>query len=215
MFTRSKAKQLQLTYPLALTSSLVPSSVHEAFLDPRWVKAMKEEFTALNKNGTWELVPYFDSMNLIGCNWVYRVKYNPDGLVLKFKARLVVKGFLQTPRMDCMEIFSPVVKTTTIRVLFTLAVTFGWDIQQVDINNAFLNGDLTEEVYMSQPEGFVDMNCPSHVCRLRKSLYGLKQAPRTWYTKLRLALQSWGFVRAVSDASLFVKHTSQLLVLVL
>lgn len=139
---------------------------------------MTEEFTALKQNGTWVLVPYSNNMNLIGCKWVYRIKYNPNGSILKFKARLVAKGFLQNPGVNYMKTFSPVIKAPTIRVLFTLAVTFGWDIQQVDINNAFLNSDLTEEVYMSQPEGFEDKSFPSHVCWLKKSLYGLKQAPR-------------------------------------
>ena len=148
-------------------------------------------------------------MNLIGCRWVYRIKYNPNGTVLKHKTRLVAKGFLQPPGVDYAETFSLVVKAPTIRVLFTLVVTFGWDIQQVNIDNAFLNEDLTEEVYMSQPEGFIDARYPSHVCKLRKSLYDLNQAPRAWYTKLRVVLQSWGLVRVVSDASLFIIHTSQ------
>lgn len=122
---------------------------------------------------------------------MFKVKYNSDGTILKHKARLVAKGFHQTPGIDFEETFSPVVKAPTIRVLFTLAVTFGWDIQQVDVNNAFLNGDLHEAVFMVQPEGFVDDQFPTHVCKLRKSLYGLKQAPRAWYTKLRTALHSW------------------------
>ena len=92
-------------------------------------------------------------------------------------------------------------------MLFSLAVTFEWDLQLVDINNAFLNGDLEEEVFMSQPKGFISSMRPSHVCKLKKSLYGLKQAPRAWYTKLRNALQSRGFLRNVLDASLFIKRT--------
>jgi len=141
-------------------------------------KAMEEEFITLQHNQTWDLVPFSTDMNLIGCKWMYRIKYNPNGTILKHNARLVAKGFLQTPRVDYAETFSPIVKAPTIRVLFTLAITFGWDIQQVDINNVFLNGDLTENVYMSQSEGFTNSRFPSHVCKLRKSLYGLKQAPR-------------------------------------
>ena len=94
-------------------------------------------------------------------------------------------------------------------------MTYGWDIQQVDVNNAFLNGDLHEDVFMVQPEGFVDGRFPTHVCKLRKSLYGLKQAPRAWYTMLRSALHSWGFVRAISNASLFIKMTDQSVIYVL
>ena len=92
--------------------------------------------------------------------------------------------------------------------MFSLALTFGWDIQQVEINNAFLNGELTENVYMTQLEGFIDAQLPNFVCKLKKSIYGLKQAPRACYTKLKTALQAWGFVRLVADASLFIKRSS-------
>ena len=109
--------------------------------------------------------------------------------------------------IDYSETFSLVVKAPTIKVLFSLAVHFGQDIQQVDINNAFLNGELMKDVYISQPAGFVDSKFPSYVYKLKKSLYGLKQAPQAWYTKLRSALQGWGFSRVVSDASLFIKRT--------
>jgi len=176
---------------------------------------MEEEFIDLQKNNTWELVPFFDDMNLIRCKWVFRIKYNSDGSVLKYKVRLVAKGFLQNSGIDYVETFSLVVKAPTIRVLFSLAVTFGWDVQQVDVNNAFLNGDLEEEVFMSQRDGFVSSAHPSHVCKLKKFLYRLKQAPRAWYTKLRNALQSWGFLRAVSDASLFIKRTSTFVIFIL
>lgn len=101
---------------------------------------MQEEFSALQHNDTWDLVSFSSSMNLIGCKWMFRVKYNPDGSILKYKAWLVAKGFLQTLKVDHAKTFSPIIKTPTIWVLFSLAITFGWDIQQVDVNNAFLNG---------------------------------------------------------------------------
>ena len=113
-------------------------------------------------------------MNIIGCKWVFRIKYKADGTFLRYKARLVAKGFHQNPDIDYAETFSPVVKAPTIRVLFSLVVTFGWDIQQVVVNNAFLNGDLSENVFMSQPEGFVHSQFSTHVCKLNKSRYGLK-----------------------------------------
>ena len=134
----------------------------------------------------------------------------------KYKARLVAKGFQQTPGVDFSETFSLVVKASAIRIVFTLAVSRGWDIQQIDINNAFLNGDLDEEVFMSQPDGFVDQAKPTYVCKLHKALYGLKQAPRGWFEKLRVALLTWGFHNSVSDTSLFYshKHGQMLLLLV-
>ena len=116
--------------------------------------------------------------------------------------------------MDFFETFSPVVKPSTIKVIFTLAVTFGWDIQQVDVNNAFLNGVLTEEVYTYQPEGYEDPTKPDHICKLHKALYGLKQAPRAWYAQLSTTLLDWGFVNSVSDSSLFIyKRDTQCLYL--
>ena len=143
---------------------------------------------------------------MVQCNWVFRTKLKVDGSLDKYKARLVAKGFQQTPGVDFFETFSPVVKASTIRIIFTLAVSRGWDIQQIDINNAFLNGDLHEEVFMSQPDGFVDQAKPTYVCKLHKALYGLKQAPRAWFETLRGALLTWGFHNSVSDTSLFYSH---------
>lgn len=126
MITRAKAKQISLTSPYALVSSLEPHSAQEALLDPNWTKAMEEEYSALLRNQTWDLVPFSSDMNIIGCKWVFRIKYNPDGSLLKYKARLVAKGFLQTPGIDFAETFSPVVKALIIRVLFSLVVTYSW-----------------------------------------------------------------------------------------
>ena len=106
-------------------SSIEPSSISEALLDSRWVKAMNEEYIALQKNHTWDLVPLFKDMNLVGCKWIFRVKYNADSSILKYKARLVAKGFHQTPGVNYAETFSPIVKIPAIRVLFALAATYG------------------------------------------------------------------------------------------
>ncbi|KAM1382347.1 hypothetical protein ACFX2F_034822 [Malus domestica] len=148
--------------------------------------------------------PSLPSHNLIGCKWVFRIKRHPDGTIDRYKARLVAKGFHQRPGVDFSDTFSPVVKPTTIRIVLHLAVTHGWPIRQLDVNNAFLHGTIHENVYMVQPPGFVDSNHPSHVCKLRKALYGLKQVPRAWYKELHSFLLSHGFVNAISDASLFL-----------
>lgn len=105
--------------------------------------------------------------------------------IQKYKAKLVAKGFQQTPSLDYSEMFSLVVKSSIIRVIFTLVVQFHWDIQQIDINNAFLNDDLQEVVFMKQLKGFTDSNHPHHVCKLQKALYGLNQAPHAWFDKLK------------------------------
>ena len=137
---------------------------------------------------------------------MFRMKFRSDGSVLKHKARLVAKGFHQTPGVDFWDTFSSVIKPSTIRVIFTLAISFGWRIQQVDVNNAFLNGDLQEVVFMEQPIGFINEKFPHHVCQLKKVLYGLKQAPRAWFNKLKGALHAWGFHASTFDISLFIKR---------
>ncbi|MCI27024.1 retrovirus-related Pol polyprotein from transposon TNT 1-94, partial [Trifolium medium] len=138
----------------------------------------------------------------IGCKWVFRVKENPDGSVNRYKARLVAKGFHQRQGFDFTETFSPVVKPVTIRIILTIAITHHWSIQQLDVNNAFLNGILDEEVYMTQPQGFDNGN-PSQVCKLNKALYGLKQAPRQWFERLQTTLLQLGFKSSKCDPSLF------------
>lgn len=132
---------------------------------------------------------------------------NPDGSINKYKARLVAKGFHQKAGIDYNETFSPVVKSVTVRIVLTLPVTNQWPIQQLDVNNAFLNGFLNEEVYMIQPPGF-EQHDPSLVCKLNKALYGLKQAPRAWFERLKSALVKLGFVASKCDPSLFTLHTS-------
>ncbi|KAL5824369.1 hypothetical protein ACOSQ3_020432 [Xanthoceras sorbifolium] len=176
---------------------------------------MDEEYGALIKNHTWTLVPPPPNCNIVGHKWVFRIKYNVDGSISKYKARLVAKGFHQTPGVDFSDTFSPVIKPSTIRVIFTLAATFGWKIQQVDVNNAFLNGELEELAFMGQPSGFTSSSHPSHVCRLNKALYGLKQTPRAWFHKLKSALVEWRFVNSTSDVSLFIKKVGVKVVYVL
>ncbi|GKE50333.1 retrovirus-related pol polyprotein from transposon TNT 1-94, partial [Tanacetum coccineum] len=122
----------------------------------------------------------------------------------RHKARLVAQGFSQIPSLDYSHTFSPVVKATTVRVVLSLAVIYGWKLHQLDVNNAFLHGHLTERVYMEQPPGFTDSRFPNHVCRLNKAIYGLKQAPRAWFQRLSSFLLQNGFTCSRSDPSLFV-----------
>ncbi|KZV54184.1 hypothetical protein F511_36903 [Dorcoceras hygrometricum] len=146
---------------------------------------------------------------IIGCKWVFKLKFNPDGSVARHKARLVAKGCSQTPGLDYTETFSPVVKPCTIRIILTLAASKGWPIKQLDVNNAFLHGHLKDVVYMRQPPGFeVSSSGSPMVCRLHKAIYGLKQAPRAWFHRLTHSLQAFGFVSSKADPSLFIKSSS-------
>ncbi|CAH9134814.1 unnamed protein product [Cuscuta epithymum] len=194
---------VNLTTRHPVSTTLEPASVKEALRDPRWQSAMEEEMAALRRNQTWTLVPR-TSQTPITCKWLFRIKRHADGSVARFKARLVARGFLQQPGRDYAETFSPVTKPATIRIILSLALSRQWPLRQLDVNNAFLHGSLSEEVYMVQPAGFVDSAHPKHVCRLHKALYGLKQAPRAWYLELSRFLISTGFRKSRADASLFI-----------
>jgi len=143
-------------------------------------------------------------MNMIGSRWVYKIKRHVDGRITRYKAQLVACGFTQQDGIDYLEMFSLVIKPTTVHLVLTIVVLYGWNIHKLDVYNAFLNGILQEEVYLTQPPGFVDPALPSHVCRLHKSLYGLKQAPRAWYNRLSEFLISIGFQASKGDTSLFI-----------
>ena len=182
MTTRSKngiSKPKAFTAVQALTAKidyteLEPPNFRVAMQYTNWSKAMDEEFEALQRQGTWILVPSHPCQNVVGCKWVYKLKRNSDGSISRYKARLVAKGFHQQYGVDFDETFSPVIKPPTVRIILSLAVQFNWPLRQLDVRNAFLHGHLKEEVYMAQPSGYVDSRFPNHVCKLQKSLYGLK-----------------------------------------
>jgi hypothetical protein len=196
--------QLKHTHP--------PRDYQEALRTPHWRDAMETEFSALQANGTWRLVPPLPGVNLIDSRWVFKVKLHADGSIERYKARLVAKGYKQRFGLDCDETFSPVVKPATILLLLSMALSHRWHLRQLDIQNAFLNGYLDEEVYMRQPPGFVDSNKPGHYCKLVRSLYGLKEAPRVWHARLSQVLGSLGFFPSVADTSLFILRRREIIV---
>jgi histone deacetylase 1/2 len=185
-------------------TTIEPTTHHEALRIPHWRDAMELEFNALLRNKTWHLVPPRPGLNVIDSKWVFKIKRHSDGYIERYKARLVAKGFKQRYGLDYEDTFSPVVKPTTIRLLLSLAVTNGWHLRQLDVQNAFLHGVLEEEVYMRQPPGFVDSSQPYHLCRMVIAMYGLKQAPRAWHARLGLALCDHGFTPSTADTSLFM-----------
>jgi hypothetical protein len=133
-----------------------------------------EEYKALLSNSTWDLVPQPPEANVVTDKWIFKHKLKADDSLDRYKARWVLRGLTQCPRVDYDETFSPVVKPATVHTVLTLAVSRGWPVHQLDIKNAFLHGTLSETVYCSQPAGFVDPMHPQLVCWLNKSLYGLK-----------------------------------------
>ncbi|KAF3650885.1 hypothetical protein FXO37_18258 [Capsicum annuum] len=151
---------------------------------------------------TWKLVPPDPTKNIVSCKWLFRIKRKANGFIDRYKARLVAKGFTQRPDIDFHKTFSPVVKPTTVSIIVSVALRHNWTLRQLDVNNAFLQGNLDEEVYMAQPPGFTNDDKPTHICRLRKAIYGLKQAPWAWYNALTGYLSSIGFIKTKSEASL-------------
>jgi histone deacetylase 1/2 len=143
---------------------------------PHWRPAMEQEYEALVKNNMWRLIALPAGLNVIDCKWVFKVKRCANGTIERYKARPVAKGFKQCYGLDYEDTFSPVVKPTTICILLSLAVTRGWFIRQLDVQNAFLHGVLEEEIFMRQPLGFEDPQRPHYLCHLVKAIYGLKQA---------------------------------------
>lgn len=166
---------------------------------------MSKEIDAQIENHTWDLAPPSITHNLVDKKWIFRIKQLPDGTLDKYKARLVARGFNQQPGVDFEETFRLVIKSTTVRAILKAVVSKDWCLRQLDINNAFLQGTLKEDVYVSQPPWFIDADRLNHVCKLRKALYGLKQAQRAWYTELKGYLVANGFKNSLSDTSLFIK----------
>jgi histone deacetylase 1/2 len=216
MTTRAKDG---LRFPALYNSmalSPVPRTFRSALADPNWRAAMQEEYTALLQNNTWDLVPRPSQGNIVSSKWIFRHKFRADGTLERYKARWVLRGFTQRPGIDFDETFSPVIKPATVRTVLSLALSRSWPIHQLDVNNAFLQGTLTETVFAAQPAGFEDPSLPGHVCRLNKSLYGLKQAPRAWYSRFASHLLSLGFLNAKADTSLFIyRHGTETVYLLL
>ena len=200
---------------LALLSSTEPQNVREACKDECWVKAMDEELEQIEKNNTWELVPRPKDNNVIGTKWVFKNKLNENGEVIRNKARLVCKGYAQREGIDFEETFAPVARLEAIRIFLALSSFQNFKVFQMDVKSAFLNGDLEEEVYIEQPDGFILGNNPNLVCRLKKALYGLKQDPRAWYYRLDKYLHQQGFSKGSADSNLYIKvENDKLLILI-
>ncbi|GJT30811.1 monodehydroascorbate reductase [Tanacetum coccineum] len=186
----------------SVLSKVEPKNFKSAVTEDCWFQAMQEEIHEFDRLDVWELVPPPDSAMIIALKWIYKVKLDEYGDVLKNKARLVAKGFRQEEGLDFEESFAPVARLEAIRIFIANAASKNMTVYQMDMKTAFLNGELKEEVYVHQPEGFVDPERPHHVYRLKKALYGLKQAPRAWYDTLSKFLLAQGFSKGVVDPTL-------------
>ena len=194
-----------------LTCSLetAPTSFKQAIKSVIWTKAMNVEFQGMALNKTFSVVLLPSGKNIVGCRWIYTIKYNVDGSVERPKARLVAKGYTQLEGLDYTDTFSPVAKMTSVKLLLALAANHGWSISQMNVTNAILHSNFDEEIYMSLPLGYIpapgEALPPNLVCKLHKSIYGLKQASRQGYNFFSSVLLADGFTPSRSDHSLFVK----------
>ncbi|GJT10602.1 putative ribonuclease H-like domain-containing protein [Tanacetum coccineum] len=195
-------------------SKVKPKNFKMAVIEDCWFQAMQDEIHEFDRLEVWELVPRPIYVMVIALKWIYKVKLDEYGDVLKNKARLVAKGYRQEEGIDFEESFAPVARIEAIRIFIANAATKNMIIYQMDVKTAFLNGDLQEEVFVSQPEGFEDQDNPTHVYRLKKALYGLKQAPRAWYDTLSKFLLANHFFKGAVDPTLFTRKTGKHILLV-
>ncbi|RVW63782.1 Retrovirus-related Pol polyprotein from transposon TNT 1-94 [Vitis vinifera] len=198
---------IELQYSrLCLLGEEEPSNFEEAKADPMWRRAMEEEISSIRKNETWKLVPLLNSHKPIGLKWVYKLKKDTQGRIVKHKARLVAKGYVQRQGIDFDEVFTPVARLETVRLLISIAAHEGWKVHHMDVKSAFLNGVLEEEVYVIQPSGFEIKGEEHKVLKLHKALYGLRQAPRAWNSKLDKSLRTLGFERCSLEHAVYMRN---------
>ncbi|CAJ2640870.1 unnamed protein product [Trifolium pratense] len=182
-----------------------PMNFQEAFEKKTWRTAMDEEIKAIKKNETWELVSLPKGHKAISVKWVYKAKKNSKGEVERYKARLVAKGYSQRAGIDYDEVFAPVARLETVRLIISLAAQNKWKIHQMDVKSAFLNGVFDEEVYIEQPQGYEVKGEEEKVLKLKKALYGLKQAPRAWNARIDKYFQDKNFIKCPYEHALYIK----------
>ena len=216
---RISLKMLNFHISILLYLNVIKIAIEGDLCDPRtikealnsvnkeeWIKAIASELKAMKENNVWDIVGRPSTKKVIGTRWIFKIKRNHKNEAERFKARLVAKGYDQQYGIDYFETFSPVVKFQTLRSIFAISANIGLKIHQIDIDTAFLNGNLEEEVYIEAPPG-CDICQEDQVCKLKKSLYGLKQASRTWNATLIKFLNEYGLKQLKSDVCVFVnKH---------
>ena len=202
----NEAQIIQNDEPLTYTEAI------QSIDSDKWQEAMESEIDSMYVNQVWSLVDAPEGVNPIGSKWVYKKKIGADGQVETYKARLVAKGFRQKQGIDYEETFSPVAMLKSIRIMLAIAAYHDYEIWQMDVKTAFLNGFLEEEVYMSQPEGFISKNKPNQVCKLKRSIYGLKQASRSWNIRFDETIKSFDFIKNVDEPCVYKKTSGSAIV---
>ena len=186
-----------------------PSSIEEAWQNQygkQWMAATDSEFESLIEANTWELVPLPKNKNIVGCKWIFKVKRKADNSIDRFKARLVAQGYSQKYGIDFDEVFSPVARFATIRTVLALSTLLDLDVHQLDVKTAFLNGSLDDEIYMQQPDGYINKKHPDYVCKLKRSIYGLRQAARCWNKVIDGYLKSKNYKASSADSCVYIKQ---------
>ncbi|GJR35612.1 integrase, catalytic region, zinc finger, CCHC-type containing protein [Tanacetum coccineum] len=206
-------EQALFCYYDAFLTAVEPKTYKDALSQSCWIEVMQEELNEFEHLGVWELVPRPDKIMVITLKWIYKVKLDELGGILKNKARLVARGYRQEVGINFEESFASVARLEAIRIFIAFASHMNMVVYQMDVKTAFLNGNLREEVYVSQPDGFMDLDNPNHVYKLKKALYGLKQAPRAWYDMLYSFLISQDFSKGSVDPTLFIRREGKELLL--
>ena len=173
----------------------------------KWLQAMNSEMKSMYDNQVWNLVDPPEGAKVIGCKWVHKIKHD-----MTFKSRLVAKGFKQTHGVDYDETFSPVIMLKSIRILLAIVAYYDYEIWKMDVKTTFLNGNLLEDVYMTQPEGFVNPKYPNRVCKLQRSIYGLKQASLSWNLRFDEVVKEFGFMKNEDEPCVYKKVSGSAIV---
>jgi hypothetical protein len=181
------------------------ATVEETLVSDPWHTAMVEELSSIKENKTCSLVDLPRGHKLISLKWVFRLKCDEHGEVVKHKASLVAKGYVKRQGIDFDEVFAPVARMESVHVILILAAHLNWSVHHMDVKSAFLNGDLGEEVYVSQPPGFIKKGQEHKVYKLHKTLYGLRQAPRAWNSKLGTMLHELDFIKCKTEYGIYTR----------
>nr|GEW24984.1 retrovirus-related Pol polyprotein from transposon TNT 1-94 [Tanacetum cinerariifolium] len=187
-------------------STIEPKNVNEALTDPAWIESMQEELLHFKRLDVWVLLLTPNNITPLTLKWLFKNKHDEEKTVIRNKSRLVVRGYRQEEGIDFEESFAPVARMEAIRIFLAYPTHKSFTVFQMDVKTAFLHGTLKEDMYVRQPEVFIDADHPSHVFKLKKALYGLKQTPRAWYDELLMFLLKNHFFKGITDPTLFIRH---------